>query len=156
MARTYERAGKPSLPKWWTDVVFPRLKDKDVDYGEIAAKASIYANRKSAWKRDAISKFVSGSARTRELANGISLALGVDQPYFTARSAKESCAIKAVMDAVEGPTVNPEQQARLIALDQAGEGERKSAIDQSQAILSQDDEGTSGRGRVGRTTRRRS
>jgi hypothetical protein len=154
MSHTYERSGKPKLPAWWVAVVFPLLEK--VDHAVIANLASQYAGRKSPWKRDAISKFKSGAARTRELANGISLALGVPQPYFEARSAKESQAIAAVMELSGTPSeITPEQRGKLAALDQAAEAARVSTVDQSKPVLS-DDEGTHRRRRTRRSTGRRS
>ena len=150
----YERAGKPKLPQWWTDLAFPALQD--ADYGEVAEKASKYAGRKSPWKRDAISKFVSGVARTRELANGISHALGIAQPFFTARSEQESKAIKNLMEAF-GPTLTPDQQSRLQVLDELGDEDEMSAIDQTHDVESIDDDKRGpGGGRPRRITRQRS
>ena len=105
MSGTYERAGKPKLPKWWTDIVWPIIDGKDIDRAELAKKASEHMGRKSPWKSDAISKFRSGVAVTRELANGISKALGEPQPYFEARSPAESRAMEHVQvlhDAASG------------------------------------------------------
>ena len=151
----YERSGKPTLPDWWTRIAFPLLKA--ADYGQVAAKASVYAGRQNPWRGDAISKFVSGTARTRELANGISRALGIPQPFFTARSEKEAIAISAVMEASEASELNPEQRARLEVLDQVADSERRSAIDQTLPIQSaDDDERRTGRRRTRRTTRQRS
>lgn len=153
MGRTYERSGKPNLPRWWTDLVFPKLEQ--VDYAELAAAASAFAGRASPWKRDAITKFKTGAARTRELANGISLALGIPQPYFEARSEKESQAMRAVMELGNPPSeVSKDQDAKLAALDVAGDRERRAAIDQTRRVPSAD-EGTSRRGRARRTTRGR-
>ena len=154
MGGTYERTGKPTLPKWWTDVVFPILEKPGVDYTDLAKRASIFAGRTSPWKRDAISKFKSGAARTRELANGISLALGIPQPYFEARSPKESKAIAAVMLAAEGPQTTPDQDAKIALLNQISDEERRSASDQTRPVPSRD-EGTSRRGRHRRSTRGR-
>lgn len=152
MSGTYERTGKPQLPKWWTDVVFPLLEKSGVDYGELAEKASIFAGRTSHWKRDAISKFKSGAARTRELANGISMALGVPQPYFEARSQDESKAISALMVAVGGVQTTPDQDAKIALLNQAADKERAAVSDQTREVSSRD-EGTSRRGRARRATR---
>ncbi len=154
MARSPERLGKPTLPKWWTEIVFPLLENPDVDYGVLAEKASIFASRTSPWKRDAISKFKSGAARTRELANGISMALGVPQPYFEARSPKESEAISALMLAVGGTPTTPDQDAKIALLNDVGDKERAAASDQTRRVPSRD-EGTSRRGRTRRSTRGR-
>lgn len=129
---------------------------EEADNKTVAAKASIHAGRSSPWGGDAISKFISGSARTRELANGISFALGIPQPFFTARSEKEAIAMAAVMEAF-GPTeLNPDQRAKLQALDELGEAERRAAIDQTVPVHSADDERRNGRGRARRATRQRS
>lgn len=155
MAHTYERSGKPKLPGWWTERVFPILERSDVDFGELAAKASRFAGRASPWKRDAISKFKNGVAQTRELANGISLALGVPPPYFEARSEKEAKAIQALLEATGPSAITADQQGKLVVLDQASEAERRSAIDQTRGVPS-NNEGTPRRGGIGRTARRRS
>lgn len=153
MGHTYERSGKPNLPDWWTKLAFPKFEE--VDYAELAAKASKYAGRTSPWKRDAITKFKTGAARTRELANGISLALGIPQPYFEARSEKESQAISAVMELGNPPSdVSRDRDAKLAALDVAADREKRAAIDQTRRVPS-DDERTSRRGRARRTTRGR-
>jgi hypothetical protein len=151
--KQYERQGRPDLPKWWTDLAFPLIRAGDNK--QIAARASIYAGRKKAWGGDAISKFVSGVARTRELANGISRALGVPQPFFEARTAKESEAISAVMElaASTGPT--PEQQRRLMLLDQLKDEEQRSANGQTERVSSKNEARGHGRRRAGRATRGR-
>ncbi len=84
----YERAGKPVLPKWWTDKIWPLLDNEN--YRQLADRASTAAGRESAWGGDAITKFRQGSAVTRELANAISQVLGVAQPFWEARSEKEA------------------------------------------------------------------
>lgn len=147
-----ERLGKAKLPGWWTDLAFPKLEA--AKYADVAKRASILAGRKSAWTPSAISRFVSGEATTRELANAISSVFEIPQPYFEARSAAESKAIKGIMD-MNPAEPNPEQEAKLRALDQAGEVERRFAIDQTDPLQSKD-ERTSGRRRAGRITRRRS
>lgn len=149
----YERTGKPQLPSWWTDMAWPRLKD--ANYGEVAAKASIVAGRESPWRGDSITKFVQGTARTRELANGISRALGIPQPFFTARSEREARALQAVMETTE-PLISSEQEAKLHALDQAAEAERRAAIDQTAPVHSADDKGRVAGRRTRRATRQRS
>jgi hypothetical protein len=155
MPPRYERAGKPKLPTWWTELVFPLLESGDVDLAEIAALASKFAGRRSPWKRDAISKFKSGSARTRELANGISYALNVPCPYYEARSPAEANAFMGIMRLYDASAqTNPDQQVKLLAADQMAERERRSAIDQTLPVPS-DDERSPRRGRSRRASRGR-
>jgi hypothetical protein len=151
----YERKGKPQLPDWWTDLAFPLL-DK-ASYKSIATHASAHACRESPWTASAISKFVSGAARTRELANGISYALGIPQPFFTARSEKEAKALTAVMEASE-PLLSEEQRARLRELDLFGTDAAPALpeADQTPEIQFRDDEGKTRRGRTRRAAHKRS
>ena len=87
--RRYERAGQSDIPDWWMDLATERIKS--ANNADVAAAASSHAGRTSAWTGDAISKFfLYGTGRTRELTNGISHALGIPPPFFTARSAEEA------------------------------------------------------------------
>jgi hypothetical protein len=155
MGAGYERSGKHDLPKWWTDLAWPALEK--AKYGDVAVKASAHAGRKSAWDSSAITKFKLGTAgRTRELANGISYALGIPQPFFTARSEEEAKSMTGIMRAFDS-TVNVTngQAGRLKALDALEDAERRSALDQTDHVTSADDERAAGRRRTGRTPRRR-
>lgn len=146
------------LPKWWTDLAWPLLEKKETNYADVAAMASKYAGRKSPWGGTAITKFKQGTAgRTRELANAISHALKIPQPYFEARSPKESRAITELMSAFD-PTVNMTvgQTTRLEALDSLEDEERRAALDQRDRITSADDERAVGSRRTRRPPRRRS
>lgn len=84
----YERSGKPTLPKWWTEIVWPLLEQEN--YRKLAARASEIAGRESPWGGDAITKFRQGSAVTRELTNAISAALGVAIPFWEAETETEA------------------------------------------------------------------
>lgn len=154
MAGSYERSGKPKLPDWWTRLAFPLLESDDVDFGDVAAKASEFVGRQSAWKRDAISKFKSGVAVTRELANGISHALGIPQPFFEARSPGEAAAIMAVMRITPPTTTNPDQLGKAEAAAQGAEAVAKELFDQIAPVQSAH-EGRTGSRRTGRPARRR-
>jgi hypothetical protein len=79
-----ERMDAPDVPTWWLEKVLPLLDSPAVDPAEVARHASIHAQRQSPWTANSISKFKSGTGRTVALVNGISSALQIPQPFFTA------------------------------------------------------------------------
>jgi hypothetical protein len=159
--KAYERSGRPDLPGWWTSIVFSLLRKQEdregnhMDFAAVARIASEYAGRRSAWKGDAISKFISGAARTRELANGISHALGVAQPFFTARSENEAKAIEALMASSGSVAISPIQSGRMQAADEAVMQDRALRNDQTDLVVSEDERAAKHR-RSRRTSRERS
>lgn len=93
-----ERAGNPELPEWWLAKAIPLLDSPSIKNADIARAASQFAERPAGheWRSDAISKFKDGIGRSVALANGISQALGVPPPFFTApteRAASEMLAV---------------------------------------------------------------
>src|SRR6185436_15504109 len=111
----YERSGKVNPPQWWLDKVLPLLDDPSIKHSDIAQAASRHAGRTSPWKGDAISKFASGTVRTIELANGISAALKVVQPFFTAPTEAAASAMSVIVERER--THLDEKQQKLRAID---------------------------------------
>lgn len=154
MGRGYERTGKPTLPKWWTDLVFPMLEKKENRYEDIAERASEHAGRTSYWDSSSISKFKTGKVQTRELANGISYALGVPFPYFEARTPEEAEAFMAARKLYDAAQPSSERYVKLLTTDELAERERRSALDQSDPVPSNNERSTQ-RGRPRRSPRGR-
>jgi hypothetical protein len=153
---TYERSGKTNVPQWWLDKVLPLLADPGIKHGDVAKAASRYAGRRSPWKSDAISKFASGTVRTRELANGISAVFCIPAPFFTAPTEAAASKMAAIVE-------REEKEEKLAVVDGIAEKEiHKSRIDlaRNAAVVSSDhgkDHGDDGnRRRPGRLSRGRS
>ncbi len=148
----YERSGKARVPQWWLDRVLPILNSRNIRYEDLAREASRHAGRSSPWRGDAISKFASGEVRTIELTNGISAALGVVQPFFTAPTEATASAFNLALKRAqdhEDKTRHPDQDQLLSVTDElADEAIRRGVVDvkRSAAVLSSDHGDKSGRG----------
>ena len=148
----YERSGKVRVPEWWLAKVLPLLDHPSVKLADVARAASRHAGRTSPWKTDAISKFATGTVRTIELTNGISAALGVVQPFFTAPTEAAASAMSLI--AQDTHVANVEQHKKLSAFDRVAAREIESVdVDQGRnaAVASPDHGSKVGRG--GRTRR---
>lgn len=158
MARN-ERSGRAKIPQWWLDKVLPMLNDRSIRLADVAEAASRHAGRKSAWGRDAISKFATGIGQTVELANGISAALHVPQPFFTAPSETAASAMALIVEREREPPYDDYDRRNLAAYDSSHAREMKSVgsgMSHSAAVGSSDgEEGARGK-RSGRPGRGRS
>lgn len=124
----YERSGKTQVPQWWLDKVIPILDRTTMTNDEIARRASEYIGRASPWKGDAISKFKEGQVRTIELTNGISAALQVPPPFFTAPT--EEAAIQmtlVVKQYTQDEVAQDVSERKLSTYDGVAAGEQRAA-----------------------------
>lgn len=82
---TNERSSNVEIPEWWLSKALAMLRSPGVRLADVARDASLHAGRGSAWDKSAISKFIKpGTGRTVALTNGISAALKIPPPFFTA------------------------------------------------------------------------
>lgn len=79
-----ERMSKVEIPAWWLAKAMPLLNSPTVKLADVARAASAHAGRSNPWDQSAISKFKDGVGRTVALTNGISEALRIPPPFFTA------------------------------------------------------------------------
>jgi|SRR5882757_1600052 len=93
-----EISGSPEIPEWWLSKAIPMLDSPGIKNADIARAASRFAGRSDGhqWRYDSISKFKAGIGRSVALTNGISAALGIPPPFFTASSEKAASVMFAV------------------------------------------------------------
>lgn len=140
---TKERIGRAVLPDWWKALVFPKLRADKRSQQEIAEEASKRVGRESDWDKSAISRFLSETAVTRELANALSDMYEQPRPFFEARSPEEANAYLAVQRRFDTRSpATPETISRrsraLSALDRI--------VDQTKPVVSKHEGSPRGRG----------
>ena len=141
---TNERMSKLDPPRWWLDKALPLLRSPSVKHADVAREASLHVGRRKHWTPSAISKFIDGTGRTFALANGISAALRIPQPFFVAPSEKVASEMLAVLKREQANATEA-----LNALDGAFAREiHKTALDADRArgVGSSDNGVKSGRG----------
>lgn len=79
-----ERAGRLAIPRWWLDLAFARLERPGTKSADVARLASEHVGRRKPWDVSAISKFKAGCGQTMQMIDGLSFALGIARPFFTA------------------------------------------------------------------------
>lgn len=158
---TKERKSRVQVPLWWLEIALPKLDSPDTNLADVARVASDHAGRKKAWDSSAISKFKTGEGRTVALTNGISHALGIEQPFFTAPT---EIAAKQMALIIQADEDGRRGQAHKTTIDQAlpvmdgvaDEAIRHGLVDADvrRGVVSSDNGDQSGRGVRARRSRR--
>lgn len=157
MTKKYERMSKDDVPGWWLDKVLPLLDGPSTKAADVARDASAHAGRTSPWTPSAISRFKDGIGRTVALTNGISAALQVPQPFFTAPTERAAAEILQIVKREQAHA--EEERKKRQVVDGVARGAIHTAMvdsERKRTVMSVDDGAQSGRGeRTGRASRRR-
>lgn len=123
---SYERAGRLKIPQWWLDLALAKLDQPGIRGVDVAARASAFVGRRKPWDASAISKFKAGHGRTMQMVEGLSFALGIVRPFFTA-STETAANVMMQLEGLSNPVSSPDA-AKFALADQAVATEVRKAI----------------------------
>lgn len=136
----YDKGYEP--PDWWLQRLTVVMSDLGWDNADLAREARDVDGRGKKWGADRISKMRSESKGTFELVAAVSTATGIPAPVIEAANIDEADALRSWLLAYRRRTsTGVETVTKKTAIAQALDASVKEAIDQSDAVMS-DDEGS--------------
>lgn len=125
-----------TAPKWWLDELGRVMRQNDWDNPAVIREAKRIDGRGKSWGPDRISKMFNGENATLELVLAISSAVDIPAPFFEASSVDEAREFQQFRRRRQVVAVNPDQRARLHAVDQVLEAAVNDAKDQTRPVES--------------------